>query len=200
MNDICDSYDHEEQSSDLPTLSSSEGLLADLWKSADRIAKRVTDTVDTNVLVDKATDIVADQLKKLGVDTDALKPIIDVLKIALKEIKNIKSINVTDDNGKPRIEIERTAPSDFGFGPAKFRVAEKVAFTVAPAGAGIALTKIEGIGTPIGKRSIGLQEAKIGIKDGQIEITAKPNLAFVPPIKMTVDPIKLLKKAIALAY
>lgn len=195
MNEAFDNFDVMEQEDNN---NSSENLLADLWKTAEQIGKKVAERVDTNLLVDKATDLAVDQLKKLGVDTTAVQPIIDVLKMALKEIKNIKSINVTDDNGKPRIEIERTGSSDFGVVPAKFRIGEKVAFTIAPAGAGIALTKIEGIGTPIGKRSIGLQEARVGYKDGMIEITAKPNLAFVPPVKVSLDPVSLVKKVVAL--
>lgn len=179
------------------TVRPADTIFGNLFKTAENVGKKV---LTSDFLVDKATDLVVDKLKKLGVDTDTLKPVIDILKAALKEIKNIKSINVTDDNGKPRIEIERTSNSDFGIGPAKFRISEKVAFTVAPAGAGIALTKIEGIGTPIGKRSIGLQEAKIVYNDGKVDITAKPNLAFVPPVKVTVDPVSLLKRAIAMTH
>src|SRR5262249_41500578 len=150
---------------------SSENFLSDLWKTAENVAKTVVGSKVADLVVDTAFDAVTAQLKKLGVDTDAVKPVLDVIKAGIKELKNIKSIDVKDDNGKPRIEIQRTESTDFGIGPVKLRVGEKVAFTVAPAGAGISLTKIEGVGTPlpVGKRSVSLSEAKIELKDGKVE-------------------------------
>lgn len=162
-------------------------------------ATRATDNIGraaTGTLVDKAIDLVAGQITdKLGVDMDKVRPVLDIMKGALKELRNIKSINVTDDNGKPRVEIERTGASEVGLGPAKLRLAEKIAFTVSPSHNGLTFSKIEGVGTPVANRTIGLKEATVAMKDGKVEVTAKSNLAFVPAIKVSLDPFVVVKKA-----
>lgn len=197
VTNFCELYD----AADVPPQTKnaeSNGLVRDWLQTA----ARATDTVGrtaAGIMIDKAVDLVASRVTdKLGVDADKVKPVLDVLKVALKELRNLKSVNVTDDNGKPRVEIERTGPSEVGVGPARFRLAEKIAFTVSPATNGVTFGKIEGVGTPVANRTIGLKEATVALKDGKVEVTAKSNLAFVPAVKVSVDPIVAVKKAISL--
>lgn len=189
MSDFTDRYAANDKAEPAKEATTS-GLVSDWLGSAYRAANdTVLGRTATGALAERITDMVASRLAdKLGLDADKVKPVMSLLKVALKEIQNVKSMTVTDDNGRPRVEIERSAPSEVQAGLTKVRFAEKIAFTVAPSTKGVSFSRIEGISVPVANRSIGLKEADIAMKDGKIEVTAKSNLAFVPPVKLTFAP------------